>query len=60
MNNGIFTNLNDNVEVEVLGVQTQRVVEGRSLVVIQVHGDVHLQGQEDMDAISPIESELVF
>mmetsp|Transcript_32953 Transcript_32953/g.72832 ORF Transcript_32953/g.72832 Transcript_32953/m.72832 type:complete len:279 (-) Transcript_32953:229-1065(-) len=32
--------------VELLGVQAQGLVEGRALVVVQVHGDVHRQAEE--------------
>ena len=44
--------LDDNMEVELLGVEAQRAVEGRSLMVVQVHGDVHLQGQQEKNSIS--------
>ncbi len=38
--------LDDDMLVELLCVHAQRLVEGRALVVVEVHGDVHTQTEE--------------
>ena len=35
--------LNDDVHVELLGIKAQGFVEGRALMVVQVHSDVNLR-----------------
>jgi len=41
-----LVSLNDDVLVELACVQAEALIEGRALVVVQVHGDVHGQAEE--------------